>query len=421
MNLGAHGSSGRIVLGVAGGIAAYKSCEILRQLTEAGHHVDVIPTRNALRFVGAATFEALSGNPVTADVYDDIPSVRHVKLGQQADLVLIAPATADLIARMASGRADDLLTASLLVARCPVLVAPAMHTEMWEHPATRANVALLRDRGVSFVGPAHGRLTGSDTGPGRLAEPAEISALAQLLLHRPQSLPADLTGLRVVVTAGGTREALDPVRFLTNRSSGKQGWAIARVAAARGADVTLIAANVPAADPAGAHVVRIESALQMQTELDRYSVSADVIVMAAAVSDFRPATYRSSKIKKTDGAPDVLALEKNPDLLATLVARRSSGELGSRPLIVGFAAETGDGQHSILEYGRAKLARKGCDLLLVNSVASGGAFEADTNSGAVLGIDGSQIDIASGPKTAVAAALLDVICAELDRRDRPVR
>lgn len=411
----------RIILGVAGGIAAYKACEVLRQLTEAGHHVDVIPTLNALRFVGAATFEALSANHVTTSVYDDIASVRHVKLGQQADLILIAPATADLLARMVAGRADDLLCASILVARCPVLVAPAMHTEMWEHPATQSNIAVLRSRGVSFVGPASGRLTGKDTGPGRLADPSEISVLAQLLLHRPQALPTDLVGCHVVVTAGGTREALDPVRFLTNRSSGKQGWAIARVAAARGAQVSLIAANVHAADPAGTHVIRVESAQQMEAELARYSASADVVVMAAAVSDFRPANYRSSKIKKTDAEPDVIALRKNPDLLADLVARRASGELGGDPLIVGFAAETGDEQHSVMDYGRAKLARKGCDLMLVNSVATGGAFESDTNAGAVLGSDGSEHQIQVGPKSAVAAELLDVVRAELDLRDRPVR
>lgn len=406
----------RVVLGVAGGIAAYKSCEVLRALTESGHRVDVIPTEAALNFVGAATFEALSGHLVTTGVFSDIPDVRHVSLGQQADVIVVVPATADVISRMAQGRADDLLTASLLAARCPVLIAPAMHTEMWEHPATRANIATLRSRGVAVVGPAIGRLTGADSGAGRLAEPAEIAELARLLVERPEALPSDLTGRRVLVTAGGTREALDPVRFLTNRSSGKQGLAIARVAAARGADVTFVAANVHAADPAGSRVIRVQSARQMQEVVATEAKEADVVVMAAAVSDFRPTRYVGAKIKKTDSEPDIVELTKNPDILAGLVHDRAAGILRASTLITGFAAETGDDTHTVLDYGRTKLARKGCDLLVVNSVAAGGAFEGDTNTGVILGADGTEVAIPDGSKTALAARLLDVIAAKLTER-----
>ena len=412
----ARHSTPRVVLGVAGGIAAYKSCEVLRALTESGHRVDVVPTESALNFVGAATFEALSGHLVTTDVFSEIPDVRHVSLGQQADLIVVAPATADVISRMAQGRADDLLTASLLAARCPVLIAPAMHTEMWEHPATRANVATLRSRGVAVVGPAIGRLTGTDSGAGRLAEPTEIAELAKLLIERPEALPSDLAGRRVLVTAGGTREPLDPVRFLTNRSSGKQGLAIARVAAARGAEVTFVAANVHAVDPAGSRVIRVESARQMQQAVAAEAKESDVVVMAAAVSDFRPTRYADSKIKKTDAEPDIIELTKNPDILAGLVRDRSAGAIRPTTLITGFAAETGDEQHSVLDYARTKLARKGCDLLLVNSVAAGGAFEGDSNTGIVLGADGTEVAIPDGSKTALAARLLDVIAAKLGER-----
>lgn len=406
----------RVVLGVAGGIAAYKSCEVLRSLTESGHRVDVIPTEAALNFVGAATFEALSSHPVTTGVFSDIPDVRHVSLGRKADVIVVVPATADLIARMTLGRADDLLTASLLAARCPVLIAPAMHTEMWEHPATRANIATLRARGVAVVGPAIGRLTGKDTGAGRLAEPSEIAELAKLLIQRPDALRADLAGRRVLVTAGGTREALDPVRFLTNRSSGKQGLAIARVAAARGAEVTFIAANVQAPDPAGSRVIRVESAEQMQEAVTSEAKEADVVIMAAAVSDFRPRNYSGSKIKKTAAEPDTVELTKNPDILAGLVRERTAGAIRSTTLITGFAAETGDAEHTVIDYARAKLERKGCDLLLVNSVAAGGAFESDNNAGVVLGADGTEVTIADCSKTALAARLLDVIAARLSTR-----
>ncbi|GAB3301651.1 bifunctional phosphopantothenoylcysteine decarboxylase/phosphopantothenate--cysteine ligase CoaBC [Epidermidibacterium keratini] len=405
----ATGDKPRVVLGVSGGIAAYKSCDVLRSLTETGHHVDVVPTESALRFVGSATFEALSGNPVTDGVFSDVPSVRHVRLGQQADLVLVVPATADLMARMAHGNADDLLTATLLTAHCPVAIAPAMHTEMWEHAATRANVATLRERGVTVIGPAIGRLTGKDTGPGRLAEPNEIADLARLLIERPNALPADLDGLNVVVTAGGTRESLDPVRFLTNRSSGKQGYAIARVAAARGANVTMIAANVDFPEPAGAQVVRVSSADQLAEAVRREMGAADVIVMAAAVSDFRPAAYSEAKIKKSELEPDAIELTKNPDILVGLVTSRAQGDIPADCTIVGFAAETGDKQHSVEEYGRAKMARKGADMMVVNSVGDGGAFESDHNSGWILDAVGADEPIEHGSKYALAAQLWDHI------------
>src|SRR5881398_1908209 len=279
----------RVVVGVAGGIAAYKSCELVRLLTESGHAVRVIPTASALRFVGAATWAALSGQPVAADVWDDVHEVPHVRLGQTADLVVVAPATADLMARAAAGRSDDLLTATLLTARCPVIFAPAMHTEMWEHPATQANVAALRERGAIVLEPAVGRLTGADTGAGRLPEPTDIYDAAMLVLDRG-GLPLDLAGRHVLITAGGTREPLDPVRFLGNRSSGRQGYALARTAVARGAEVTLVAANVSLADPAGAKVVRVETAEEMREAARAAATGADAVVMAAAVADFRPAT-----------------------------------------------------------------------------------------------------------------------------------
>ncbi|HET9874615.1 MAG TPA: bifunctional phosphopantothenoylcysteine decarboxylase/phosphopantothenate--cysteine ligase CoaBC, partial [Mycobacterium sp.] len=299
----------RIVVGVSGGIAAYKACTVVRQLAEAGHHVRVVPTESALRFVGAATFEALSGQPVHTGVFDDVPLVPHVAIGQQADLVVVAPATADLLARAVAGRADDLLTATLLTARCPVLFAPAMHTEMWLHPATAANVATLRQRGAVVLEPASGRLTGTDTGPGRLPEAEEINTVVQLLLERSDALPYDLAGRKVLVTAGGTREPIDPVRFIGNRSSGKQGYAVARVAAQRGADVTLIAGHTAGLiDPAGVDVVHVSSAQQLGDAVSKHAPDAHVLVMAAAVADFRPAQAAPAKIKKATAGPPTLKL-----------------------------------------------------------------------------------------------------------------
>jgi phosphopantothenoylcysteine decarboxylase/phosphopantothenate--cysteine ligase len=397
-----------VVLGVAGGIAAYKAAELLRQLTETGHDVRVVPTEGALRFVGEPTWAALSGHPVHTGVWADAHEVPHVRLGQEADLVVVAPATADLLARTAHGLADDLLTNVLLTARCPVLLAPAMHTEMWEHPATRANVATLRERGVVVVDPAVGRLTGADTGRGRLPEPAELAELARLLVRRRGALPRDLAGRRVLVTAGGTREALDPVRFLGNRSSGRQGYALALVAAARGAEVTLVAANVALPDPAGSTVLRVSSAAELHDVTLAAAADVDAVVMAAAVADFRPAMTESAKIKKDAGAPRPVELTRTADVLADLIAARRPGQV-----IAGFAAETGDAEVGWLEHGRRKLARKGADLLVVNPVGGGLAFEQADNSAVVLAADGGEIEIPPGPKASLAATVWDLVADRL--------
>ena len=394
----------QIVLGVAGGIAAYKSCELLRLFTESGHDVRVVPTQSALKFVGAATWSALSGQPVATDVWDDVHQVPHVRIGQMADLVVVAPATADLLARAVAGRADDLLTATLLTARCPVVMAPAMHTEMWEHAATQANVATLRSRGVIVLEPAVGRLTGADSGPGRLPEPAEIFAVADIVLERG-SLPADLAGQHVVVSAGGTREPLDPVRFLGNRSSGRQGYALARTAAARGADVTLVAANVSLPDPAGVKVVRVVTADEMRDAVRQAALSADAIVMAAAVADFRPATRAAEKIKKTASEPEPVALVRNPDILFEISHDRAN----ARQVVVGFAAET----HNAIENGRAKLATKGCDLLVVNEVGDGRAFETPDNAATLLDASGTVAVVPLGSKERLANSIWDAVVARL--------
>jgi phosphopantothenoylcysteine decarboxylase/phosphopantothenate--cysteine ligase len=399
----------RVVLGVAGGIAAYKSAEVLRRFTETGHRVRVMPTPSALEFVGAATFEALSGQPVHTGVFSDVPEVPHVRLGKEADLVVVAPATADLLARAAQGRADDLLTATLLTARCPVLFVPAMHTEMWEHPATRANVALLRSRGATVMEPAAGRLTGADTGAGRLPEPVQIVELGRLLLERADALPHDLAGRRVVVSAGGTREALDPVRFLGNRSSGRQGYALAAVAAQRGAAVTLVAAHTAdLPDPAAVEVVRVGSALELRDAMHAAVKGADAVVMAAAVADFRPVALAGHKIKKTGSDPDPLVLTTNPDILVELVGAREPGQI-----VVGFAAETGDASGDALHHGRQKLQRKGCDLLVVNTVGDGMAFEVPDNAGWLLGSDGGESVLASGSKALLASRVWDAVAARL--------
>ena len=398
----------RVVLGVAGGIAAYKAVELLRRLTEAGHDVTVVPTRAALAFVGVPTWAALSGKAVADDVWTDVHEVPHVRLGQSADLVVVAPATADLLAKAAHGLADDLLGNVLLTARCPVVMAPAMHTEMWEHAATRANVAVLRDRGVLVVEPAVGRLTGADSGKGRLPDPVELAAVCtQVLAGAPQ----DLVGRRVVVSAGGTREHLDPVRFLGNRSSGKQGHALARAAAARGAEVVLVtAAALPA--PARVTVRSVVSALELRDAVLAEGAEADVVVMAAAIADYRPAERLTTKRKKT---PDLtIELVQNPDVLVELVRARRPGQV-----LVGFAAETGDADGSVLEHGRAKLARKGCDLLVVNEVGEAGhatGFEGDVNAATVLAADGSTYDVPLGSKDALAAAVWDLVAARLPAR-----
>ncbi|ALR12119.1 phosphopantothenate synthase [Mycobacteroides saopaulense] len=406
----------RIIVGVGGGIAAYKACTVVRQLTEAGHSVRVIPTESALQFVGAATFEALSGEPARTGVFEDVPEVPHVRLGQDADLVVVAPATADLLARAASGRADDLLTATLLTARCPVLFAPAMHTEMWLHAATQHNVATLRDRGAVVLEPASGRLTGADTGPGRLPEAEEITTLAQLLLARADALPHDLAGVRVLVTAGGTREPLDPVRFIGNRSSGKQGYAIARVAAQRGAEVTLIAGHtVGLPDPAGVDVVHISSAAQLQDAVTKHAPEAEALIMAAAVADFRPAHVATNKIKKSQNADGDAPIEllRNADVLAGVVRARADGQLPKMRAIVGFAAETGDANGDVLFHARAKLKRKGCDLLVVNAVGEGRAFEVDSNDGWLLSAQGdgevAEVVLEHGTKVLMASRIVDAV------------
>ena len=412
----------KVVLGVAGGIAAYKAASLLRLFTEAGHDLTVVPTASALHFVGEATWSALSGKPVHTDVWSDITDVPHVRIGQQADLVIVAPATADLLARAASGQADDLLTNVLLTARCPVVMAPAMHTEMWEHPATQANVATLSERGVHIVPPASGRLTGKDTGPGRLPEPEELYAVCARLLEHPRAVAATtpvteviptrgpLRGRHVVVSAGGTREPLDPVRFLGNRSSGKQGYAVAAAAAARGARVTL----VTTADlqlPTGVEAVRVETAQQLRAAMLEHFDSADVIVMAAAVADFRPADYVDTKIKKgmapgDDSAPEI-RLVRNPDILAELVRHRGDA---AGPVIVGFAAETGDAKASVLEHGRAKLERKGCNVLVVNEVGSDKTFGKDENTVHLLLQGSSRVeDVGPADKRVIADAIWDLV------------
>jgi phosphopantothenoylcysteine decarboxylase/phosphopantothenate--cysteine ligase len=395
----------RVVLGVCGGIAAYKACELLRRFTETGHDVRVVPTESALNFVGETTWAALSGNPVATDVWTDAHEVPHVMLGRQADLVVVAPATADFLARMVIGRSDDLLTATLLTARCPVVVAPAMHTEMWEHPATRANVATLRQRGVVVLDPAVGRLTGSDSGIGRLPEPAEIFAVARTVLSRGAAAPLDLVGRHVVVTAGGTREPLDPVRFLGNRSSGRQGFALARAALARGAEVTLIAANAALYDPAGAKVVRVGTAEELRQAVLEAATSADAVVMAAAVADFRPVTRSSSKLKKTDVDPDPIALVRNADILAEICANR----LRAGQVVVGFAAET----DNVVANGQIKLAAKGCDLMVVNEVGEHRTFDAEDNSATILAADGGSTVVPEGSKEALGHAVWDLVVARL--------
>jgi phosphopantothenoylcysteine decarboxylase/phosphopantothenate--cysteine ligase len=394
----------RVVLGVGAGIAAYKSCELLRLLTESGHRVRVVPTPDALRFVGEATWAALSGEPVTTDAWTDVAEVPHVRIGQSADLVIVAPATADLLARAAAGMAGDLLTATLLTARCPVLYAPAMHTEMWVHPATQANVTLLRSRGATVLEPGVGRLTGADSGSGRLPEPADIFAVATRLLTGTRQ---DLAGRRVVVSAGGTREEIDPVRFIGNWSTGTQGYALARTAVARGAEVTVVAANVALPDPAGAKVARVISAREMRDAMLAAADGADAIVMAAAVADYRPEARSAAKIKKDGQPPEPLRLTENPDILAELAAHRAG--LGHQ-VLVGFAAET----DTSAAPAWAKLARKGCDLLVVNPVGGGLGFGTADNEAVVFGADGSLTAIPRGSKEALADVVWDLVAARLE-------
>jgi len=397
---------------VSGGIAAYKAASLLRLLAEQyGCDVTVVPTRAALHFVGEATWAALSGHPVSTEVWDDVHAVPHVRLGQRADLVVVAPATADLIARAAAGLADDLLTSTLLTARCPVLLAPAMHTEMWLHQATQANVATLRERGVVVLDPAEGRLTGADSGPGRLPEPEAIAeAAARLLEGGARATVPDLAGWRVVISAGGTREPLDPVRFLGNRSSGRQGYALAAAAVARGAEVVLVSANVSLPAPAGVHLVRVGTALELREAVlaacGEGVSRPDAVVMAAAVADFRPAQVAEHKIKKTHGPGEqddapTIALVRNPDVLAELVAEQAA------EVVVGFAAETGDEIGDVLTHARDKLARKGCHLLVVNDVSGGKVFGRGETVVTVLDATGGVHPVPGGSKHAVADAVWD--------------
>ena len=478
-----------IVLGVGGGIAAYKSALLLRLFTEAGHRVTVIPTDASTKFVGVATWEALSGRPATNDVFDSVDQVNHVRIGHEADLIVVAPATADLLAKAAGGHANDLLTATLLMARGPVLFAPAMHTEMWRHASTTANVATLRSRGVHVLDPAMGRLTGPDTGPGRLPEPEAIFAAAMALVagtvsadplnadalntddvkhyggtpsaavnalsaepgsgngpgtvgnatgfattysaapasdaaaHDPAATDAEagspagvegpLTGLQVLITAGGTREPLDPVRYLGNKSSGKQGVALAEAALAAGATVTLIHAPMDVPAPAGVKIQRIETALELRAATLAAAATADVVIMAAAVADFRPANISTGKIKKRDNADDpVITLVRNPDILVEVVAHRAAQN--QQQLIVGFAAETGDDQGDAQSYAQEKLVRKGCDLLVVNEVGPGDSgservFGQDSNQVEILALDGVSPVQAGGSKREVADAVVHLI------------
>jgi phosphopantothenoylcysteine decarboxylase/phosphopantothenate--cysteine ligase len=414
-----------VVVGITGGIAAYKAIGVVRGLVLAGHDVQVVATDAALRFVGRPTLEAISRNPVHSDLYEGVAQVRHVAIGQAADLIVIAPATANTLAKLATGLADDLLGNTVLASTAPVLVAPAMHTEMWQNAATVANVATLRSRGVAFVGPASGQLTGTDSGPGRMAEPDEIVAAALALAvpvtARIETVGAgpssaedasveaaprrDLEGVRLLVSAGGTREPLDPVRFLGNRSSGKQGVALATAALIRGAEVTLLAAHLEVPVPDGIDVVQVETAKQLAQAAAEYARDSDVIIMAAAVADYRPVTVAQTKLKK-DAIGDTMTLElvRNPDILASLAATSRDDQL-----VVGFAAETAGDTAELLRVGREKLDRKGCDYLVLNRVGWLRGFAVDDNAVVVVSRGGDIVMEASGSKASVADRILDVI------------
>lgn len=396
-----------VVVGIAGGIAAYKAVAVVRGLVLAGHDVHVVATDAALRFVGRPTLEAISRNPVHSDLYEGVAEVRHVAMGQRADLIVIAPATAHTLAKLATGLADDLLGNTVLASTAPLVLAPAMHTEMWQHPATVANVAALVERGAHLVGPASGQLTGTDAGPGRMAEPDEIVAAALAVAG-----PKDLAGRRILITAGGTREPLDPVRFIGNRSSGKQGVALARAAAGRGADVTLIVANIDdgvlaAEGVHGVEVQHVSTTLELQEAAHAAAAAADLVIMAAAVADYRPEAVAEAKIKKeTQGDTLDLRLVKNPDILRELTAMRRPGQV-----LVGFAAETERDDAALLELGRAKAARKGVDHLVVNRVGWHEGFATDRNAVIVLDAEGHIVGEAEGSKSSVADRILDVVSA----------
>lgn len=473
----------RIIVGIGGGIAAYKAAMLLRLFAKNGDEVIAMPTPNATKFVGVPTLEALSGNPVSTDVFDRVPEVNHVRQAEQADAVVVAPATADLLARLAAGRADDLLSSTVLTTHAPVILAPAMHTQMWEHPATQANVQTLRSWGYHVIEPAIGRLTGPDSGPGRMPEPEDIFAVALDVITRfpkgqvhpvytpgyapteplytgteqermaaaraatltsallgqaepgqaepgqadsgratgaSESLRGPLTGRLVVITAGGTREALDPVRFLGNRSTGKQGVALAEAARDLGATVHLIGANLEVPAPEGVQVTRVVSALELREATLEASAAADVLIMSAAVADFRPAEFAEFKIKKSADSEDapVIQLVRNPDILREVVVRRQqdreAGESALGPkLIVGFAAETGSAEKTPLELGREKLQRKGTDFLAVNTVGVNRGFGTDDNTITLLSTLNDEAPVFSGSKKELSVHLLEHVAAFL--------
>ena len=429
----------RVVVGVSGSIAAYKTPFVIRLLREAGHEVRTLATQAALRFIGAPALAAVTGRPVSSGLFEDPAAVEHVAVGEWADLVVVAPASADLLARVAAGRADDMLTATILTTTAPVVLAPAMHTQMWANPATRENVATLRRRGLSVIDPDCGRLTGADAGAGRLPEPERIVSEALAVLAGRQTAPgagqetlrSDLSGRHVVVSAGGTREPIDPVRYLGNRSSGRQGAAVARAAVERGARATLVAANVAddvlAVLPGGVEVVPVGTAMELRDAVRRAARDADAVVMAAAVADYRPAAASASKIKKRvearglrdDGAEGAARLSieliENPDILAELVTDPPRGD-GGRTLVVGFAAETGDAEGDVLAHGAAKARRKGAGLLAVNAVGERTGFGDVPNAVVVLDDRGREVARAEGSKTDVARALVDLVARRLPGR-----
>jgi len=389
-----------IVVGITGGIAAYKAVSVVRAVVLAGHDVHIVATENALRFVGRPTLEAISRNPVFSDLYEGVAEVRHVALGQAADLIVVAPATANTIAKLAAGLADDLLGNTILASTAPLVIAPAMHTEMWNNLATIANIATLRSRGVIVVGPGVGQLTGSDAGAGRMSEPEEIVAAALAAVG-----PHDLIGKRILVTAGGTREPLDPVRYIGNRSSGRQGVAIARAAVDRGADVTLIAANLEVDAPPGMTIVNVGTTSELANATGSAALEADVIIMAAAVADYRPEQVSQSKIKKeTQGDSLELRLVKNPDILSALGKSRRRGQV-----IIGFAAETEENDETMLQLGRAKVARKGSDFLVINRVGWNEGFASERNEIVVVDAAGDIVTRAAGTKLSVANRILDLL------------
>ncbi|SFS18603.1 phosphopantothenoylcysteine decarboxylase / phosphopantothenate--cysteine ligase [Agrococcus baldri] len=409
----------RVVVGISGGIAAYKAALAIRELVLAGHDVHVVPTASALRFIGRPTLEALSRNPVTDEVFDDVASVRHVALGQQADLIIVLPATANTIAKLAHGFADDLLGTTILASRAPLVLAPAMHTEMWEQASVQANVATLAERGVTIVGPVSGQLTGSDAGLGRMAEPAEVIAAALALVtgttgSTDSGATSSLAGRSVVISAGGTREPIDPVRFLGNRSSGAMGVALAEAARDAGAAVTLVGANLHVPAPDGVALIEVETTAQLAEAMEAHA-SADVLVMAAAVADYRVEGVTDGKRSKEEwGETPTLTLTQNPDILAGLAQRQR------RNLVVGFAAETEADDTALIHRGRAKLARKGADLLVVNRVGHDEGFGNVATRVSVLDASG-VIAEASGAKASVARDIIDTVAQQLAARPASTR